>query len=552
MTEKPLKEDKMAEKFDVIIIGAGANGLAIGAYLSKAGQKVLLVEKRLEEGGGLMTEQVTCPDFYHNTHALYMMMADMAPVYNDFEFETKWDVHHVFPEVQVALPLLDGNSLVFYQDVDKTCESIAQFSKKDADAYRDMHAKYDEMMLKILGPQTYVPMEAAPIMAARMDALELGRELSELGEKTPEEIVCDLYENDIVRTAMLYMGTHWGLDHAQSGVSYMVPIYLNRMVNYRITRGGSHRVSNALYKSIFAHKGQIRQSARIKKIIIENGEAKGIELENGTQYFAEKAVVSTIDPHQTFLDYVGRENLEQDFVDMIENYMWEKWSLNNLHVALDTVPEFKAAESNPDVNKSLLYILGYEGLSDLIGYYDAMASGEVPAKTGLTCTFPSVHDPFQAPAGKASAYVSQMAPFDLKDGGSDKWYSRDFRAQRAEEMICLLEKYLSNFSRDKILETYMTTPVDIQNKFVNMVKGGYKQGAYHPLQMGYLRPNQDCSHYTTPIKNFYVGGASVAPGGMIIWGPGYNCANTIAQEHGIEKWWKEPEMVATAREEGYI
>ena len=145
-----------------------------------------------------------------------------------------------------------------------------------------------------------------------------------------------------------------------------------------------------------------------------------------------------------------------------------------------------------------------------------------------------------------------MAPFDLKDGGSDKWYSRDFRAQRAEEMICLLEKYLSNFSRDKILETYMTTPVDIQNKFVNMVKGGYKQGAYHPLQMGYLKPNQDCSNYTTPIKNFYVGGASVAPGGMIIWGPGYNCANTIAQEHGIEKWWKEPEMVTTAREEGYI
>ena len=74
----------MTKSYGVIIIGAGANGLAIGAYLSKAGQKVLLIEKRLEEGGGLMTEPVTLPEFYHNTHAIYHMMVDMAPVYPDF------------------------------------------------------------------------------------------------------------------------------------------------------------------------------------------------------------------------------------------------------------------------------------------------------------------------------------------------------------------------------------------------------------------------------------------------------------------------------------
>lgn len=542
----------MAQTFDIIIIGAGPNGLAAGAYLSKAGQRVLLVEKRLEEGGGLMTEQVTVPEFYHNTHALYMMMVDMAPIYTDFQLEEQYDVHHVFPELQVTLPLLDGNSLCIYRDVERTCESIAWFSKKDADSYRDMHAKYDEMMKRILGPQTYVPMEAAPIMAAKMEELELGRELSELGEKSPEEIVCELYENDVVRTLMLYMGTHWGLDYQQSGVSYMVPVYLNRMANYRITCGGSHRVSNALYKSVFENQGEIRQSARIKRIIIENGEAKGVELEDGSEYLAEKAVISTIDPHQTFLDYVGRENLEEDFVSMIESYMWEKWSLCNLHLAINDIPNFRAAGFNPDVDRSLFYILGYDGLSDLTGYYDALSEGEMPSKTGLTCTFPSVHDSYQAPPGKASAYVSQMAPYDLKNGGKDKWYNREFREHRAEEMISLLEKHTTNISKDKVIESYMTTPVDIQNKYANMVKGGYKQGAYHPLQMGYLRPNQDCSNYRTPVKNLYVGGASVAPGGMIIWGPGYNCANAIAEDHEIEKWWKEPEMVIRAREEGFI
>ncbi len=542
----------MDREFDVIIIGAGPNGLAIGAYLSKAGQKVLLVEKRLEEGGGLMTEQVTVPEFYHNTHALYMMMVDMAPVYDDFQFEAKWDVHHVKPELQVSLPLADGRCLGMYTDVDKTCDSIAQFSKKDADNYRDMHAKYDEMMMHILGPQTYVPLDPAPIMAAKAQATELGRELTELGEKTPEEIVNDLYENDIVRTLMLYMGTHWGLDYSQSGVSYMVPIYLNRMVNYQITCGGSHRVSNALYKSIFAHGGQIRQSATIKRIIIENGEAKGVELIDGREYTARKAVVSTIDPHQTFLDYVGKENLDEDFIAMVENYMWEKWSLCNLHAAFKTIPEFKAAKSNPDINKSLFYILGYETPSDVTGHYDSLFNGELPNKMGYSCTFPSVHDPYQAPEGKATAYLSQMAPYDLKDGGKEKWLNREFREERAEKMLDLLEQYTTNITKDVVLKTYMTTPTDIQNKYVNMVKGGYKQGAYHPLQMGYLRPNQDCSHYRTPVKNLYVGGASVAPGGMIIWGPGYNCANAIAEDYEIEKWWKEPEMVTRAREEGHL
>ena len=542
----------MPDKFDVIIIGAGPNGLAIGAYLSKAGEKVLLVEKRLEEGGGLMTEQITAPEFYHNTHALYMMMVDYAPVYADFQLEERYDVHHVFPDLQVSLLLQDGRSLCMYRDVEKTCASIAQFSKQDAESYRGMHAKFHEFMERILAPQTYVPMEGALLMAAKMATSELGGELTEFSEKTPDDIICDFYENDVVRALMLYMGTHWGLDYKQSGVSYMVPIYLNRMVNYRLVKGGSHRVSNALYKSIFEHQGQIRQSARIKRIIIENGEAKGVELEDGRQYFAEKAVVSTIDPHQTFLNYVGRENLEPDFVDMVENYMWEKWSLCNLHLALNVVPEFKAAAENPDVNKSLLYILGIESHAEMTRYYDTLFNGELPEATAMTCTFPSVHDPYQAPAGKASAYLSQMSPYDLKHGGKEKWLNRDFRLERAEAMFSLLQKYTANVSKDEIIATYMTTPTDIENKYADMVKGGYKQGQYHPLQMGFLRPNQDCSHYRTPVKGLYVGGASVAPGGMVIWGPGYNCANAIADDFGIKKWWSELEMVKKAREDGFV
>lgn len=542
----------MAQTYDVIIIGSGPNGLAIGAYLSKAGQKVLLLEKRFEAGGGLCTEQVTIPDFYHNTHAVYMMMVDYAPVYADFQFEEKYGVTHIYPELQVAMPLADGRALCIYKDVERSCASIAKFSKKDADSYRDMQRHFDDLMKNILGPQTYVPMEAAPLMAAKAEMTELGRALSEYTEKSPEEIVCERFENEHVRTLMLYMACHWGLDYSQSGVSYMVPIYLNRMANYRLTAGGSHRVSNVLLKSVFEHGGQIRTSVRIKQILVENGTATGVELEDGTRFLANAAVVSTIDTHQTFLKYVGEDQLDPEFVDMIKIWQWEKWSLAVSHLALTEPPAFKAAASHADLNGAFIYVLGYESLNDLKKHWDAMNEGQLPLAAGFNCCFPSVHDPYQAPAGRASGLISQMAPFDLADGGSEKWLHHKYREETVARQLAVLQRYAPNLTQEKVLWTYLTTPADLPNKFANMVKGSYKQGAYHPLQMGYLRPNQDCSQYRTPVRNLYLGGASVAPGGMVLFGPGYNCANAIAEDFGIEKWWTEPAYITEARENGYV
>jgi len=541
----------MAENYDVIIIGGGPNGLEIGAYLSKAGLKCLLLEKRFEVGGGLMTEQVTLPDFFHNTHAIYHMMADYAPVYQDLNF-AEYDVRHIRPELQWAMPLKDGRCLCIYTDVEKTCASIAKFSQKDADSYRQMYRLYDDMMRNMVGPMTFIWPEPFPLLAAKAEQTELGRQMTHLAEKTPEEVVCELYENDHVRTLMLYTCCHWGLDYNQSGVSYLIPLYLNRMVNYQLVAGGSHRISNALLKRYFENQGQVRTSAQIKRIIVENNAAKGVELEDGTQYMADKAVISTIDIHQTFLKYVGEDKLAKDFADMIHSWQWEKWSLFDVHLAMAEPPNFKAAASDPQINKAFIYLLGYESLADLKNHWEAMRNGEMTVSPGYNACFPSVHDPYQAPPGKCSGLLSQMAPFDLKDGGSERWLNRKFREEWAENRIALLAEYAPNVTKENVLWTYVTTPADIQNKFANMVKGGYKQGQYHPLQMGYVRPNQECSHNRTPVKDLYLGGSSVYPGGCVIWGAGYNCANAVAEDLGIQKWWKEPEMVTDAREKGYI
>ena len=122
----------------------------------------------------------------------------------------------------------------------------------------------------------------------------------------------------------------------------------------------------------------------------------------------------------------------------------------------------------------------------------------------------------------------------------------------AEQYLVTLQKYAPNMTRDKVLWHYISTPIDVENKYLDMVEGSYKQGLYHPFQMGYLRPNEECSQYRTPVKNLYLAGSSCYPGGCVIWGPGYAATNILAEDLGIDKWWSEPEMVAAARREGLL
>ncbi len=106
-----------------------------------------------------MTEQVTLPDFFHNTHAIYHMMVDYAPVYQDLRLEEEYGVRHIHPELGWAMPLADGRCLGIYQDVDKTCASIASFSQRDADSYRRLRQKVHDMMKHIVAPMTFIKPE---------------------------------------------------------------------------------------------------------------------------------------------------------------------------------------------------------------------------------------------------------------------------------------------------------------------------------------------------------------------------------------------------------
>lgn len=536
--------------YDVAVIGGGPNGLTAAAYLAKAGQKVVVVDRRGELGGGLATEEATIQGgFRHNIHAVYLMMTDYAPVYQDLELE-KYDLQHIYPELQFAMPFLDGSFLGIYSQVEKTCQSIAKFSKKDADAYRDMFETSRRLFHEFIAPATYVPPLPALDALTKMQSHEVGREVHEFSEKSPKMVVDELFENERVKALMIYTLCMWGLDPTQTGVGYLIPLYFNRAANYRLVKNGSHVLAQALNKAVLENGGHVLSPRGIQKITMENGAATGLLLDDGTEIKA-RAVISTIDLHQTFCDYVGKEYLEEEFTKSIDGWLWEHWSLLGTHLALNEAPKFTAAEKNPEIEKAFVYVLGYESDEDFIEHYEAIEKGKNDGKIGFNCCFPTIHDPSQAPPGKHTAILSQMAPYDL-EGGKDQWYRYKFKMEQSKKCIDVLRKYAPNITDEVIRATYVSSPLDVEDKFLDMVKGSIKQGQYHPLQMGYMRPNEYCSTHRSPIKNLYMGGSCTYPGGTVIFGPGYLVANAVAEDLAIDKWWKEPEIVTEAKNKGLL
>ena len=130
-------------------------------------------------------------------------MVDYAPPIKDFELSEKYDVGYVHPELEWAMPLSDGNSLCIYRDLEKTCQSIAKFSQRDADSYREAHQRFQKITEDFMGPATYCsPLPLLEQVIQLEESGDVGKDINYLTEETPESIVNDLFENDVVRTLM--------------------------------------------------------------------------------------------------------------------------------------------------------------------------------------------------------------------------------------------------------------------------------------------------------------------------------------------------------------
>jgi phytoene dehydrogenase-like protein len=303
-----------------------------------------------------------------------------------------------------------------------------------------------------------------------------------------------------------------------------------------IVRGGTRQIAHALAAFFHANGGVILNDSHVEQILMEDGRAVGVRTADGRTFRADRFVASAIDPPTTFLGLVGEEHISETIAERCRG--WEKemhTALFGLHAATDVAPDYTPKYSE-EANGALAIFLGVNTLAELDAHWEAIEQGHLPERPGGDACCHTVIDPSYAPPGKHTLLFWQFGPpADRLEGGAVHY--DDVKAQYLETMVDRWAEYAPNLTKDHVLGKYAYTPADIEQRIVNMVGGGCRQGAYTNGQWGYNRPFPEASGYRTPIEGLYLCGSGCHPGGSIHFGPGYNAANAIADDLGFDRWW---------------
>src|SRR6476619_3602492 len=315
--------------YDGIIIGAGHHGLVLGSYLARCGLDILLVDRRLQYGGGLTTEEVTAPGFYHNLHSINHFHISETPWFKDLNLADR--VTYITPRYEVGQPHLDGTALIFGRDLEETLTNVARFSKKDAQTFRDWNRKAEEITAKIFLPERF----SDPLPQAEREALlsksDIGRDFLAATRRQPFDMVKELFENEHVQLLFLFKISLFGtwLTDTLSKTSPMGSVIraFDLQTGYQLCQGGSFNLARCLMETFIASGGTFVPQAHVARILIEGGRATGIELADGRSVRAGAFVASTLDVHQTFESMIGRAQLSEEFGRKLDRFQYTPWTL---------------------------------------------------------------------------------------------------------------------------------------------------------------------------------------------------------------------------------
>ncbi|MGH9511152.1 MAG: phytoene desaturase family protein [Terriglobales bacterium] len=521
--------------YDVIVIGAGHNGLVNAAYLARAGKKVLVLERRHVVGGAAVTEEIF-PGFKFSVCS-YVVSLLRPEVIRDLDLPRHG--LEILPLDGTFTPMPDGDYLWRMNDHAKTRQEIARHSRLDAEAYDDFgkamlqRCRFVKPILSMVPPDPYTlnPRELMKLLflGRRFRDLSLGDQYNQVQLMTMSAIdfLDQWFETDVLKATMSasgIIGTFLGV--RSPGTAYVLLHHYMGEIDgafrsWGFARGGTGAISNAIADAAREAGAEIRTNAGIAKIIVKNGKAEGVALENGDEIRAG-VISSSVDPRNTFVRMIEPGNLPDEFMEDVNRYKF-RGSSGKVNLALDALPEFTCLAGEGQ------HLRGAISISPSVDYmekaYDEAKYGRYSRGPYIDMVIPSLTDPSLAPPGKhvMSCFV-QYAPYKLTEGNWD-----EKKEEFGDNVINTIAQYAPNI-KNLISGRQVITPLDLEREW-GLSEGNIFQGELSLEQLFFLRPVPGWARYRTPISNLYMCGSATHPGGGIMGASGRLAAVEILKDY---------------------
>jgi phytoene dehydrogenase-like protein len=518
----------VTEKYDIVVAGGGHNSLISAAYLAKAGLRVLVLEARDIIGGNTVTEELTVPGFKHDSCSSAHTLFQASPTIRDNELGLdQYGLRYIYPDPVVTMPFNDGTSLTMWRDLERTAAEFARYSARDADAYRRVIADYDAVK-KIFGAYRYTPIGYGPGLDEALSAHPDGARWQRRYRQSAADIIVDLFEDDHTRSFMLWLAfmTIQPIDSAGTGrLAYAIAN--GRQSNSWATPvGGSGALPNALVALIEDHGGAVITGQKVEELILENGRCVGVRAAGGAAYRAEQAVLSTIHIKH-LVEMAPAEAWTAPFVEGVEQ--WEAgFTLFVSHYALSEPPLYPVRDG-----RMATVAAGTAGSVDnVLRLHSDIRRGRIHQDDPvLLVVCSSVADATRAPDGGHTLKILSFFPYDLADGGPDRWDA--IKEEVSQRNLDYLRLFAPNLRDEVILGKVIKSPVDLERTNAHNWHGTCHGGSMLPAQSGSLRPVPGWASHRMPIPGLYQTGATTHPGGSVSGGPGRNAAWVILDDLGL-------------------
>ena len=526
----------MPSTYDVIIIGAGHNGLVAAAYLARAGRNVLVLERRELIGGCCVTEEIW-PGYKVST-ASYVNSLFRPTIIRDLELK-KHGFEMLPRNPSSFTPFPDQRYLILGPDAELSRREISKFSAKDADAlprYEAMLLRAADVLEPLLeetppNPWSGWPSELWKLAKVAWRFRKLGVDAVkaiEILTGAARPILDRWFESEQLKVTLATDAVIGVLaSPTMPGTAYVLFHHVMGECNgvrgvWGYMRGGMGAISQAIASAAKSHGAEVRVNSPVSRIVVKNGRAAGVVLANGDE-IAARSVASCVDANVTFLKLLDPKELPIDFVETIRHIDYSSASLK-INFALSELPDFRALPGTalgPQHRGTIHICPDFDYMEHA---YDDAKYGKPSASPILECTIPTSVDDTIAPPGKhiLSMFV-QYAPDKLREGNWDQ-----LKEGFADRCCDILNDYAPNFKRS-ILHRQVISPLDLERTF-GLTGGNIFQGAMSLNSMFFLRPAANFADYRTPVKGLYLCGAAAHPGGGVMGACGFNAAREMLRD----------------------